>query len=517
MAIRSLSHTHRSASAILRLFATVLILTLIRPSACRPRMPDIALSDQGDNEGASAEVSDLQLLEDRLGSEMEFSAHLPVKKYQVLHASDSGKLSRAFRNVASKRKCANSFDGGRGAKLCAVTPDGYSSVGFVKFDFHNPMGNLKGESYQTQISCRCLTKACNVSIAAMPAEIVDPNKPNEEPLHRCLYIRRKGTDRLARCITALLNFTRVPRYELPDVFPLMNASKAFTFVVNTSQIYWKAEGTRGATYTVSKDYWDDLEFAPFQNRTMIDTSIGPSNKDMVISWEDYELVRSDEPEENDPCVMTRKFASLAGAWNGGQIDPHAIGLKHEDLSVEKPEILRKTELYFIFAASLLAHGTTFKILHNHHDRNQSLRADVYILLVSLAVFFVEGIVLYVMYGQTLTAYMWQGEFYALDGALAVHKSSDMLEWDATDSMMILNALIGTATYLHVYHSLMIVLVFISSVMILASFVYYVRARIRFHRGKPLQQSSFAKFVTLKSARTTPVHIDLRDLEVLEQG
>lgn len=447
--------------------------------------PIIDISEEGELNGAADNLTDLQVLEDRIGSEMELSAHLPVQKFQVIHASASGKLSRAFRNyIVNHRKLS-------ARTKYVIAPSGWSTVGLVEYMFDNPESNTRGSSYQTLLLCRCLTKACNFSISAVPVAIVSDNKPNVEVGRSCLYLMHRSSKRISRCVNALLNFTSVEDAEAPLDAPLLSGrAKSFRFAVDNPLVKWKAQGVRGAGYTTSLNNFTSLLR---YNLKSINITRLLTAEDLLPASGAYQFVRSTEKLNTGPCSETITFASEGGAWNGGQSDPVAVGLIDELFTKLKPEIFRVPEIMLIVAATVIAQGAIMKILYSQGFTKRTW----YVLVTTFCIYVVESVVVYITYAKTVVAFRWRGHFLSLEGILAVHRASQKNQWDATDSMIVLNAIVGTARYRKTYHTAMIIVFLGSFILMMISVICFLIMKARYRQGQPEHQNRFSRIVSSK--------------------
>lgn len=174
-----------------RLFLALFFIAL----TTKPGLSAVAglgYNQEGDLEGASGGLNDLEMVNDAVHAALYAANELPVNPLDVMQSGDGDKLSLSFRTLVSTR-CKP-----KKGMACIVSPDGPSSVGLVRYTFDSPRTELKGGSFQTLLPCQCISKACNVSIAAIPVVVEDEDA--NESFRTCLYMRQKKRERqIARC------------------------------------------------------------------------------------------------------------------------------------------------------------------------------------------------------------------------------------------------------------------------------------------------------------------------------
>ena len=373
---------------------------------------NITLSLDGEREGPSEDLNPFQVMDDAIGSDLELSTHIPVVKNTIVQSGGSAKLTRAFQALAEGRCSPDRRN------ACLIAPDGLSTIGLVNYTFEHEAPNLKGGSFQSLLSCRCLTKACNYSIAAVPVVVKDESEDRE--FRTCLYPRKRGKDQsIVRCITVLLNITKIRRDQMGSLdFPLLNAPKKFNFSLENNEVSWMANGSRGVGYAISSDEYLSLDMIDVRD---INTHEPASRSDLFDPDDDiFDFVRS-ATLEDDPCNDTIRYAHAGGAWRGGQQDSSSIGLEDSDFSGSFPEILRDTDIAFVVAASLVALVTAARLLYDHHDEEVNYLKSIYVLLIALSIYALEALALFISFSMTRNSVKWDGVFTHLDATLAVHR------------------------------------------------------------------------------------------------
>ena len=418
----------------------------------------------GHGGGAADKLEDLQVIDDAFHSIL--GGVLPVSKNQVIHSGDGQKLSRAFRAIANSR-CKPDKNGS-----CAVSPSGLSTSGFVHYTFDSPQANIKGESFQSLLSCRCASSACNSSIAAIPVVVKgDLGKSNRRS---CMYMKQEKQNKLVRCLAPLLNITKVSASsDIDQVSPLLHLKEVWTYAVGNALGNWKARGIRNTSLLISEEEFRSL---PPVNVSATEIHAKPAPSDVDdIGYHNIELVRDAESllnPENDPCSKTMDFAMRVAAWKGGEHDRDSIGRNAEDFAEQPPQVLKSIELAFISAATLIGIGSAAKILLDRSQREQTGSESIFGFFIAVCVYLVEALILYATYALTYKAFEWRGAFSHVDAVLVAFRSAGGAEFDATDSVFVLIVSLGSAAYRETKLTHMTSLMILATTMFLITVISY---------------------------------------------
>ena len=420
----------------------------------------------GDDEGAEDVLNPLQYVDDGIHSIV--GGDLPVLQNQVMHNGDGEKLSRSFRLWAHKR-CKPDKN-----HLCAVSPEGLSTVGLVHYTFNSSRTQRKGEALQSLLACRCLSSACNYSIAAVPV-VIQSNGNSKR--RSCLYMRlKKGKRSVLRCLAPLLNVTKRPRSpNIDKELPILALRDAWDFAINHSLSSWKAHGVRDVSLRMSEE---EFRSFPSENIRAINVTVKPECSDVDdINPSDIELVADQSSlssPEKDPCSERMKFAMEGAAWKGGEHDRTNIGENDADYPEQQPEVLSDIELAFVAAATVIGLATAAKLLYSKSQRDQTGAESVCVLFMALFVYLLEALLLYTSYAVAYKSFTWRGAFSNVDAALAAHRNSTNARFNATDSVFVLVVSSGSTMYQNPKHTEMAVLMAIASFVFLVTVVSYAK-------------------------------------------
>ena len=424
----------------------------------------------GDGGGAADELDNFQVVDDAFHSIA--GGILPASENEVIHSGDGQKLSRAFRAVASDRSNHDA-----GSYYHAVSPSGLSTIGFVHYTFESSRTKYKGESFQSLLSCRCVSPACNYSIAAIPVIVSRPGMSNRRS---CIYMRQKKQRKLVRCLAPLLNISRVSRsVDVKQLSPILRLAEVWNYAVGNDLGVWNARGIRNTSLEISENDFEKLPFADIED---INISAKPVRSDIEdINYSNIELVAENGPRynsTNDPCVETMGFALAAGAWKGGELDRNSIASANEGFVEEPPDLLRDIELSFVIAATLIGLAAAAKLLYARSHQEQTGGESLYALFIAFCIYLLESLILYTTYALTYASYKWRGVFSHVDAVLAAFRGSKGDQFDATGSVFVLVVSLGTARFRVTKIALVTALMVLATLVFLVSVLLYAKSEWR---------------------------------------